>query len=73
MRIEYLTKPQCEPSVAMHPRVVEAVGAEGFEVVDLTRLPSGDVRRGYDTPTLLVDGADLFGLVPRTDLAAPPN
>ncbi len=73
MRIEFLTKPDCEASEAMYPRVVEVLGADGFVAVDITQLSLDDGRRGYDTPTLWVDGADLFGLVPRTDLAAPPN
>jgi hypothetical protein len=73
MKIEYLTKPNCEPSEAMYPRLVEVLGAEGFETVDLTQLHVDDVRRGYDTPTLLVDGVDPFRSVPRTDLTVPPN
>lgn len=33
-----------------------------FRDVDLTALPEDDSRRGYPAPTILVDGADLFGL-----------
>ncbi len=73
MRIEFLTKPKCEPSEVMYPRVVEVLGADGFEVVDVAQLPLDDVRRGYDTPTLLLDGVDAFGSVPRRDLTLPPN
>lgn len=73
MRIEFLTKRNCAPSEEMHLLMLEALGAEGFTSVDLTELPSGDVRRGYDTPTLLVDGRDVFGSVPREDLTVPPS
>jgi hypothetical protein len=73
MTIEYLTKPKCEPSEAMLPRVVDVLGHEGFVSVDMMQLPMDDVRRGYDTPTLLVDGVDVFGSVPRTDFSVPPN
>jgi hypothetical protein len=73
MKVEFLTKPDCEPSELMHPRVTEALGPVGFATVDVTALPPDDARRGYDTPTVLVDGADAFGSVPRADLSAPPS
>jgi hypothetical protein len=73
VRIEFLTKQNCAPSAEMHLLMIEALGAEGFNAVDLTELPSDDVRRGYDTPTLLVDGVDVFGSVPRDDLSVPPS
>ncbi|MCC7436017.1 MAG: hypothetical protein IT363_15140 [Methanoregulaceae archaeon] len=71
--MEFLTKPNCAPSAEMHLLMLEALGAEGFDAVDLTELPMSDVRRGYDTPTLLVDGVDVFGSVPRDDLSVPPS
>ncbi len=30
--------------------------------IDQEALPHGDIRRGYPTPTILVNGRDLFGL-----------
>lgn len=30
--------------------------------IDQERLPEGDIRRGWPTPTVLVDGRDLFGM-----------
>ena len=36
--------------------------SEPFEIIDQETLPADDVRRGYPTPTILVRGADLFGL-----------
>lgn len=31
------------------------------ELVDLQSLPEDDLRRGYGSPTVLLDGRDLFG------------
>jgi len=73
MKIEFLTKPNCAPSAEMHHLMLEVLGVEGFDAVDLTELSADDVRRGYDTPTLLVDGRDVFGSVPREDLTVPPS
>lgn len=73
MRVEYLTKPDCEPSELMLPRMIAALRPDEFETVDVTSLPADDPRRGYDTPTILVDGTDPFGFVPRTDLGAKPS
>jgi hypothetical protein len=33
-----------------------------FKDTDQERLPEGDLRRGYPTPTVLVNGRDLYGL-----------
>lgn len=37
--------------------------------IDQERLPEGDVRRGWPTPTVLVDGRDLFGMPQPTSAA----
>jgi hypothetical protein len=43
-----------------------------FVVVKQDELDSQDPRTGYATPTVLVDGADLFGLdEPKPPYAAP--
>lgn len=73
MKIEFLTKPNCEPSQVMHRRMFEVLSENEFATIDVLRLPADDVRRGYDTPTLLVDGVDVFGSVPRSDLSIPPS
>ncbi|MGA2231366.1 MAG: hypothetical protein ABSH22_10750 [Tepidisphaeraceae bacterium] len=39
---------------------------QAFEDIDQDDLPEGDMRRGYPTPTVLVDAHDLYGLVPPT-------
>ena len=35
--------------------------------IDPNKLPAGDPRRGYPSPSILVDGRDIFGLEPRAD------
>jgi hypothetical protein len=35
-----------------------------YQVIDLASLPADDPRRGYPTPTILLDGRDLFGMLP---------
>jgi hypothetical protein len=73
MKIELLTKPDCDNSTLMYGRLLEFLDPREFDVVDLTRLPSGDLRRGYYAPTLLLGGADLLGAVPRTDPSIDPT
>jgi hypothetical protein len=43
-----------------------------YEVLDLGKLPKGDPRRGYPTPTLLLKGHDVFGMPePRGEADSP--
>jgi hypothetical protein len=45
---------------------LQSLGSDGrFEEVDQDALPEADIRRGWPAPTVLVDGADLFGMAPR--------
>ena len=37
--------------------------------IDQERLPEGDTRRGWPTPTVLVNGRDLFGMPAPTSAA----
>ena len=40
---------------------------DSFIPVDLTQLDDSDIRRGYGSPTILVDGQDLFDMpVPKS-------
>jgi hypothetical protein len=32
-----------------------------FSIVDQEMLPPGDLRRGYGSPSVLVDGREIFG------------
>ena len=43
-----------------------------YEEIDIGKLPKGDVRTGYPTPTVLWKDHDLFGLpVPKPPLPSP--
>ena len=73
--IELLGFPDCPNTPVMRDQLVAALAllAPGwtFAETNQEQLPAGDLRRGYPTPTVLVNGRDLFGLpVPRaTSLA----
>ncbi|MFG0259639.1 MAG: hypothetical protein ACF8LK_04725 [Phycisphaerales bacterium JB041] len=66
MLVEVLGFDGCPNTPVMEARVSAAVVALGPEyrlvLVDQDSLPEGDLRRGYPTPTVLLEGADLFGL-----------
>lgn len=73
VRVEVLGFGGCPNTPKMWDRVAKAVGALGsgyvLVEVDQESLAGDDLRRGYPTPTVLVDGVDLFGL-PRPTLPA---
>jgi hypothetical protein len=65
MNVEVLSFASCPNSPAFFERVQAAAGEiVGIRVVyiDQESLPESDLRRGYPTPTALVDNEDLFGL-----------
>lgn len=73
-RIEFLTRKGCSNTPVMKERV-DAVLAKmelPITVVPLETLSGSDPRLGYGTPTLLVDGVDVFGAPePKPPYAAP--
>ena len=64
--LTFLTREGCAATQAMLANVRQALGAmpdaPQLQVVDLDTLPREDIRRGYSTPTLLVNNEDAFGL-----------
>jgi hypothetical protein len=64
--IELLGFPDCPNTPALRTNLKAALTAVGkgwtFKDTDQERLPEGDLRRGYPTPTVLVNGRDLYGL-----------
>jgi hypothetical protein len=65
MEVHVLGFASCPDSPAFLERVQVAAGQiAGVRVVyiDQESLPESDLRRGYPTPTALVDNDDLFGL-----------
>lgn len=71
MKIELLGFPGCPNTPVMRDHLSAALaslgGSLGFDDINQEALASDDLRRGWPTPTVLVDGADLFGM------AAPTN
>ncbi|GMU39050.1 MAG: hypothetical protein KJ057_17355 [Phycisphaerae bacterium] len=70
MKIELLGSPDC-PNTAIireHLRTaLKSIGADlTFQDINQDALPQSDLRRGWPTPTVLVNGRDLFDM-------APPN
>lgn len=64
--LQLLTRPGCALTPVMRARLDAALDSLGlpvsYVVVDMTGLPPDDVRGRYGSPTVLLDGADLFGL-----------
>jgi hypothetical protein len=68
MRIELLGFLSCPNTPAMRENLRAALALIGrgstFADVNQEGLPASDLRRGWPTPTVLIDGADLFGMTP---------
>lgn len=66
--IELLGFPGCPNTPAMRDHLNAALASIGkgwtFTDTDQERLPESDLRRGWPTPTVLVNGRDLFGMPP---------
>ncbi len=65
VKIQVLGFAGCPNTPAFRERVTAAAKTVGgFDVlyIDQESLPEDDLRRGYPTPTALVDDEDLFGL-----------
>ncbi len=62
----FLTRDSCLNTPLMRGRLDEALQSFGlpsdYRVVDSDTLPASDARGGYPTPTLLLNGKDLFGM-----------
>jgi hypothetical protein len=69
----FLTRKDCRDSRAMMDNAIKALNGISFQTIDVDKLPANDVRRGYGTPTILVQGRDLFGMHEPESLVAPQN
>ncbi len=74
--IVFLTRHDCVYAADMRANLDAALRAVGrstaYTVLDADALPESDGRRGYGTPTVLVDNADLFEMPePPPTQAAP--
>lgn len=65
VRIEFLTRDGCVNSALMLANLRQAIVGAGastvVDIVDQGKLRNTDARRGYGTPTILVNGVDPFG------------
>jgi hypothetical protein len=74
MTVQFLMTGNCRQSMACYVALMRSFPARvPVEVVALDELAPDDARRGFDSPTILVDGRDLFGESPRSDLSVPPG
>lgn len=64
--IQLLGAPDCPNTPTLRANLKAAVAALGgnwtVEDIDQNALREDDIRRGYPTPTILVNGRDLYGL-----------
>jgi hypothetical protein len=64
--IVFLTREGCVNTTTMRTRLDEALerlgAAKDYAVIDADTLSESDVKRGYGTPTVLLDNRDLFGM-----------
>lgn len=64
-KIELLMFDGCPNSPKMKANLQVAMKSlhltQKIKVVDILKLPAGDVRKGYGAPTVLLGGKDLFG------------
>lgn len=74
--IEFLGTGSCANSPIMEKNLQDALAQKGLKMgysfLDIKKLSESDYRRGYGTPTVLVNGEDLFGAPkPKPILASP--
>lgn len=76
LTIQFLTRDGCKNTRKMLARLKDALGRldqrVDLEIVHQAGLRQDDPRIGYPTPTLLIDGKDIFGSpVPTPPFPAP--
>lgn len=76
INIDFLGGSNCPKSPAMEKNLDSALEnikiKKQYNFIDLASLPTNDYRRGYGTPTVLINGEDLFGMPrPKPTSAAP--
>jgi hypothetical protein len=65
-QIEFLGFPGCPNTPRLRDSLAAALASMGngwtFADTNQETLPEGDLRRGWPTPTILINGRDLFGM-----------
>jgi hypothetical protein len=76
-RIDFLGRSDCPKSPAMEKNLNAALKASNtalqYNFIDMASLPRDDYRRGYGTPTVLIDGEDLLGMPKPKPVASAPS
>ena len=66
VKFEFLTRDGCRNTPVLLENLKAAIGAgeirAQFTVIQQATLPPDDPRAGYPTPTILLNGSDVFGL-----------
>ncbi len=66
MKLTFLTREGCPNTPKVRANLDAAIKKlklpVKYEVLDIGKLPKNDARTGYGTPTVLLNGKDLFGL-----------
>ena len=76
LHLQFLTRDGCKNTAAMLSNLKEAISegkiAADYTVVHQGTLPPEDPRVGYPTPTILLNGKDIFGLeIPKPPFPEP--
>ncbi|MCH8980044.1 MAG: hypothetical protein IH945_12500 [Armatimonadetes bacterium] len=73
--IVFLTREGCKATPEMRARFEGALRRKGlpeaFKTIDMDEVDADDVRTGYGTPTVLIDGMDLMGAAVPEEPAVP--
>ncbi|MCH7944608.1 MAG: hypothetical protein IIC73_01135 [Armatimonadetes bacterium] len=73
--IVFLTREGCMASPKMRALFEGALRRKGlpeaFQIIDMDEVDKDDVRTGYGTPTVLIDGVDLMGAPVPEEPAVP--
>jgi hypothetical protein len=75
-KLEFLTRDGCRNTAQVLDNLKSAISSGKLRaqltLVHLEALPPEDPRRGHPTPTILMDGRDIFGLpAPRPPFPEP--
>ena len=74
---ELLGRSDCIHTPKMEKNFVSALETTGidkkYKYIDWASLPTNDYRRGYGTPTVLINGVDLFGMPKPKPIASAPT
>jgi hypothetical protein len=76
-KLTFLTRQGCVNTVTMRANLDEALRElelpADYQFIDADTLQPSDARRGYGTPTVLYEGADLFGMAEPPVPHPPPT